>query len=644
MGMFHGPGGWSGHGPGSNRPSANLKRSADGWDDEELGKLYDHAVVRRLFPYLSPFRKHVSVATLAMIVFAIVTRVQPFLIGKAIDEFIPNEDMRGITAIGITLVVLSLIGWGAQYVQQVVTGFMGHRILLKLRMEMFKHIQKLSLSFLDRNEIGRVMSRVQNDVTVLQELLTTGFLTVLADFVGLGLVIFFLVYLDAQLAVVTFAVVPVLVIVMWFWQARARSAFVRVRQSIAVVNQNLQENVSGVRVIQSLSREDENAKRFDKVNAANLNANVDAGRVTAMVMPVVELLVSVATALVIGFGGYRVLDGTLTVGVVVSFALYVQLFFDPIRDLVLQYTQLQRAMAGGQRIFEVLDTKPEIVDAENAERLDTVRGEVVFDHVDFAYTDDVKVLDDISLHVDAGETIAIVGPTGAGKSTLTALVARFYDVSSGRVMIDGIDIREVERTSLARRLGIVLQDPFLFSGTVRENIRYGRLEATEDEIEEAARTVGAHEFIRRLPHGYDTMLHERGQNLSVGQRQLISFARAIIADPRILILDEATANVDTRTEMVIQQALDRLLKNRTSFVIAHRLSTIRGADRVVVLDEGRIAEMGTHAELLALDGLYARLYRMTYEHAPTAHVPGTNGDAPMGVPGSLPPAAAPQAG
>ena len=632
-------GGWS-HST-INPAGLRLRRSIDGWDEESLGRVYDHRVMSRLARYLAPYRARAVLAFASMLVYAAASYVQPLLIGQAVRGPIRHGDLAGLNLLGGIFVVLVLVSWGGQYVQVASTGYMGHRILYTLRTQMFDHLQKLSLRFYDNNEVGRIMSRMTSDVTVLQDLLTTGVLTIFSDFVGLALIVFFLLIQDVQLALLTLAVMPVLIVIMALWQRRARRAFIQVRQAIAVVNANLQENVSGVRVIQSLSREGENVRRFDMINADNLVANIEAGRLQAVVMPVVEVLSATALAIVIVVGGQRVLNHSLdpVVGVsfILSFALYIQRFFDPVRDLVLQYTQLQRAMAGGERVFEVLDTPPDIEDATDALDLEDIRGEVVFDHVSFNYVEDVEVLHDVCLHVRPGETIALVGPTGAGKTTVTALIARFYDITGGRLLIDGHDIRQIRRQSLTRRMGMVLQDPFLFSGTVRDNIRYGRLEASDEEVEKAARAVGAHDFIVRLEQGYDTVLHERGQNLSVGQRQLISFARAVLAEPRILILDEATANVDTRTEVVIQRALKRLLKGRTSFVIAHRLSTVRGADRVVVMDEGRIVEVGSHDELLAQGGLYARLYRMTYQE----RRPGGDGDGlrpawPAGRPAESP--------
>jgi len=478
---------------------------------------------------------------------------------------------------------------------------------------MFRHLQKLSLRFHDNNEVGRVMSRVQNDVTSMQELLTNGFLTVFGDIIGLTVIVYLVASRNVELALVTFSVVPVLIAVTAVWQIYARKAWIRVRMAIAIVNSNLQENVSGVRVIQSLSREDVNARRFDALNEDHMRANIDAGRLQAAVMPMVEFISAAATALVVLYGGRLVLNGEITLGVLLLFIFSIERFFQPIRELTMQYAQLQRAMAGGVRAFEVLDTEPDIVDAPDAVEVDDIKGAVTFDHVDFEYVDGVPILRDINLDVQPGETVALVGSTGAGKTTLTSLILRFYEVNSGRILIDGIPLMELNRASLTRRTGVVLQDPFLFSGTVKDNILYGRLDATDDEVIEAAKAVGAHDFIMRLEHGYDTELHERGQNLSVGQRQLISFARAVLARPRILILDEATANVDTRTEVVIQAALRELLKDRTSFVIAHRLSTIREATRILVMDQGQIAEMGTHEELLAMGGIYANLYRMTFE-------------------------------
>jgi ABC-type multidrug transport system fused ATPase/permease subunit len=625
-------GGWSGGGNWNNMRPNTLRRSTDGWDDDELGSVYSHRVVVRLSKYVRPYRARLLLALFGTIAFACTTRAAPFAIQGLIHAAI-TKNSGGVNEWGWVFIGLTVTGAAFYYLQLTTVGWIGHRLLLGLRREMFGHLQKLSLKFYDNNEVGRVMSRITSDVTSLQDLMTSGFLTIIGDVAGIGLSVGFLVYTDLRLALVTFTVVPILVVTMAVWQAYSRRAFIRVRQAIAVVNANLQENVSGVRVIQSLSREEENARRFDSINRQNWRANVDAGRLSAAVTPAVEVIVAIAMSLVVGYGGYRVFHGHMDVAALIAFTLQLQLFFDPVRDLVLQYTQLQRAMAGGERVIEVLDTKPEFEDAPDAIDVDDITGRVDFNHVTFRYVADVTVLDDLDLHVQPGETVALVGQTGAGKTTITALIPRFYDVTEGSIEIDGIDVRKISHQSLARRMGLVLQEPFLFSGTVAENIRYGRLDATDEEVQEAARLVGADDFILRLEEGYDTYLHERGQNLSVGQRQLISFARAIIAQPRILILDEATANVDTQTEVIIQRALKTLLEGRTSFVVAHRLSTIRNADRIIVLEHGRIVEQGAHDDLLALGGRYANLYRMTYEqHAMHTNGHSTNGHTPATAP------------
>jgi ATP-binding cassette subfamily B multidrug efflux pump len=606
--MMHGHGGGMGGmmGGGHRGMTGRL-----GDDEEVLGKPYDHRVVTRLLGYVAPQQVQALLAVLTMVLYTGTVVAIPWLVRVGIDRII-DGDSSGLNVIVIAAALVAFAGWVTQYVHLILMAKVSQGVLYRLRLAMFGHLQRLSLRFYDKNEVGRIMSRIQNDVLTLQDFLSHGVVG-LADLLSLVGIIIALFLMDPALAALTLSVAPVLVVGLVFWQRRARGSFIRVRQAIATVNAGLQENISGVRVIQSLNREDENSLRFDRMNRRHLEANLIAGRLSAIVLPGVELLMAVAIAVVVIYGGRQVLGGSLEVGVLVAFALYIQRFFDPIRTLTMQYTELQRSMASGARIFELMDTDPDLVDAPDARKIDKVKGEVRFDHVSHSYVPGVEVLHDLDLHVGAGETVALVGQTGAGKTTVTALIARLYDASEGSVTIDGIDVRTIERRSLAKHVTMVLQDPFLFWDTVLENIRYGRLDASREEVELAAKTVGAHDFIMRLEHGYDTLLQERGGNLSVGQRQLVSFARAVLADPAILILDEATANIDTQTEVLIQQALGKLLHGRTSVLIAHRLSTIRNADRIVVMDQGRIVEMGSHDELMARNGVYRNLYTMSYE-------------------------------
>lgn len=630
MAMWGGGGaaGWSSNiGGGGGRHGGGgagaAVRGSDGWDDEYLGKVYDAEVVKRVGPYLKPYRGQVALAFVGMVLQSIANYSQPFLVAVTVKAGVQGDQSAVLIFLGI-LLGLAGLGWASLYLQQIMINRVGNRILVKLRTEMYEHMQGLSLSFYDEMEVGRMISRLTSDVTVIQDLLTTGSLNFAADIVGLVIVVVGAINTDFQLAMVTFAVVIPLVAVMIYWSEHAKRAFVNVRVKVSALYGTLAENLSGVRAIQSMSREDENTKRFAVLNQENRNAAIWAGMLSAAVLPAVELAIAISLCGVIIVGGLRALgassvDVASLLAVVTAFSLAVGKFFDPIRDLVLQYTMVQRAMAGGSRVFEVLDTKPRIVDRPDAIELDEVEGRVDFDHVYFHYVENIPILQDIDLHVQPGETIAFVGHTGAGKTTMTSLISRGYEVTGGAIRIDGHDLRDIKRRSLTRHMGVVLQTPYLFSGTIADNIAYGRAEATHEQIRMAARAVGADSFIERLPNGYDTVLRQGGQNFSVGQRQLISFARAILAAPRILVLDEATAYVDTQTEQIIQRALRQLLKGRTSFVIAHRLSTIREADRIVVLDAGKIAEIGSHDELLERGGIYANLYRMTYETEQKQH-------------------------
>ena len=570
---------------------------------------------RRLVAFVRPYTRRLILAVFLMLCASAASVAGPYLVGYAIDKGLGAGE--GIVLRNTLLVFLgvALIQWLGTYFRVNIMARVAMGIIYDLRKSLFEHLQSLSLGFYSRYSVGRVITRVINDVETLRDFLTWAVLAITRDIFTLAMIIFIMLEMDVRLALLTFIVLPVMAFITVLLRRASRLAYRKVRAAVSWVNSVLAENVNGVRVVQAFSRQKQNYAHFrDYVNKYHLERAVHTARISALFSPSVDLLGAIATGLVVWLGGTAVLGAKITPGVLVAFILYIDRFFDPIRDLSRRYDALQSTLIGWERIMGLLDIPVDIQDAAGAVTLPVLSGRVDLDHVSFHYSDDpAPILVDIDLHIRPGETVALVGETGAGKTTLVKLLSRFYDPTEGRILVDGYDLRGVTQVSLRSQMGVVLQDPFLFNGTVAENIRFGRLEASQAEIEAAAKAVGAHEFIIQMRRGYETSVEEGGVMLSVGQRQLLSFARALLAQPRILILDEATSSVDTQTEQLIQKALARLLKGRTSFVIAHRLSTITNADRIVVIHDGRIIEQGSHAQLLSNKGMYYQLYQTGFQ-------------------------------
>lgn len=595
--------------PGSWRQGPGLRNVGDA-----EGAAYNPRVTRRALAYVRPYRRRVLWALVLTLVGTGMNMLGPYLVKVAIDSDVGRGDVIGLTRTILAAVVVYLLYFWSTAQQTLIVSDVGQRVLRTIRTEMFAHLQRLPLPYFDRHPIGVVVSRLINDVSVMNDLLTNGLLTLFGDVFTLVGTIAIMVVMSPRLALATFSVLPLMAVAVWIFSQKAKVAFRVTRERIGAVAADFQESIDGMRLVQAFAREKTSQAQFDLLNDQNRLASIRANTLASAMMPVVEFDNALATVAVIAYGGYLVVAGQVTLGVLVAFLAYITRFFAPIRTLAQFYNQLQAATAGAEKVFELLDEPVTIVETPHPVTLDTVRGEVEFRQVSFSYGRE-GVLHDVSFHASPGEMVALVGHTGAGKTTVANLLARFYDVVDGAVLLDGHDVRELSFATLRRNVALVLQDNFLFTGTIRENIRYGRPDACDAEVAAAARAANAEEFILRLPQGYDTPVMERAANLSLGQRQLISIARAALADPRVLILDEATSNIDSRTELLVQEALRTLLAGRTALVIAHRLSTIRAADQVLVLDAGRIVERGRHADLLAQRGAYYHLYQQQFADA-----------------------------
>lgn len=568
------------------------------------------STLKRFLRYLRPYRKEVSIALSLVSIGAATQAIGPFLIGWSIDHLIIQGNLPGLLLMLGILALIYLLGVLAIRGQILRVGWIVQRLLAQLRQDIFVKIQSLPLSFFDQSEAGDLMSRLLNDVSTVNQAFGQTIAQMLGNLFSIVGIIIAMLFINLQLGLLSNLVVPLMIFTTGLFARWARTRFRVTRQTIGELSTKLEEDIGSVREAQAFNRVSLNIEEFEQLNAANRDANIEAVAITAAFLPSIDFLNTLATAGVLAYGGYLAVTGAATVGVVTAFLLYVQQFFRPIQILSQFYTQAQSAFAGLERIFLLLDEPSKLQDAIDAIEMPPMRGEVTFETVTFGYTSNQRVLNGVSLHAKPGQMIALVGPTGAGKSTIINLILRFYDVTGGAVKTDGIDVRKVTQASLRRQIGIVLQDTVLFSGSVAENIAFGNPHATQAEIEAAAQVANVHEFITALPQGYATLLGERGASLSQGQRQLMSIARAVLINPRILILDEATSSIDTRTEALVQSAIARLLEGRTSFVIAHRLSTVTQADQVLVVQQGAIVEHGTHAELVAQQGVYANLYAL----------------------------------